>query len=336
MEWKKRGVRLLFLSAALTACLVGQAAAVPQQVIVGGGTVGIRMQTEGVMITAFDDTSAAKDAGLEPGDVICAINGREVTDAQTLRVLLSECGSSATVLANRNGKQVEVLLKSDKKSDTLTLGAYVRDSIAGIGTVTFYDPETGVYGALGHGISDQSTMSLLPLQSGILVPSSVVSVVQGRAGVPGQLQGAFDLRQTIGSVVANTNQGIFGVMDQAPEGSLVPVAERGEAETGSATILCNVNGTDTVAYDVEILRLYPNSSDGRNLLLEVTDERLLAATGGIVQGMSGSPILQNGKLIGAVTHVLVSDPTRGYGIFIDNMLETAEGLEAAGFQQDAA
>ena len=322
MEWKKRHMRCLALCVALAVLLVGQAwAAIPKQLIAGGHTVGIRMQTEGVVITGFDASgSAAEKAGLRAGDVIRMVNHTPVEDAAALRELLEESDGAATVEAERGDKTVEVLVQPQKDGE-VRLGAYIRDSIAGIGNVTFYDPETGLYGALGHGISDQSTMTLLPLHEGTLVESSVVSVVQGQVGAPGQLQGAFDLRQTVGSVTANTERGIFGTMEQAPEGELMPVAENSEITTGPAIILSNVDGKQTQAYTVEISRLYPFSKDSRNLLLQVTDERLLEKTGGIVQGMSGSPILQNGKIVGAVTHVLVNDPTRGYGIFAENMLK---------------
>ena len=318
-------MRKLVIFFALAAVLIGQAAAaLPQQLLAVGMAVGIQMQTDGVVITGFDPAgSAAERAGLKVGDVICAVNGTPSSDAATLRNQVSDCDGTLVVQAARKGKQVEVLVHPARRADGYCLGVYIRDAIAGIGTVTYYDPESGKFGALGHGISDQATGQVLPLASGSLISASVAAVVQGQAGAPGQLQGAFQPGRSIGTVTKNTAGGIFGNLYVRPVGQMVPVAPKKAVTTGEATILCNVNGNTVESYTVEISRLYPTDAEGRNLLLKVTDARLLAQTGGIVQGMSGSPILQNGKLIGAVTHVLVNDPTRGYGILIENMLDAA-------------
>jgi stage IV sporulation protein B len=206
----------------------------------------------------------------------------------------------------------------------MVLGANVRAEMAGIGTITYYDPATAVFGALGHGITDGVTQDLFPLDGGFLCKATIISTDRGQSGAPGMLQGAFDGQQQLGTVTKNTDQGIFGMLYEAPEGELLPVAQREEVEIGPAEVLCNVEGDTVARFSVEITRLYPmEDGTGRNMMIQVTDERLLEKTGGIVQGMSGSPILQNGKLVGAVTHVLVSDPEIGYGIFIETMLEAA-------------
>ena len=203
--------------------------------------------------------------------------------------------------------------------------------MAGIGTLTFYDPESSIFGALGHGINDVDTAQLMPLQSGTIMYSAVTDVKKGLSGAPGELHGTFDVARDMGHLYANTHSGIFGTLtDESVLGQQQPVeiAERSEVKTGPATILSNIAGEDVKEYQVEILHVYSAvEGETRNLMLKVTDPELLAQTGGIVQGMSGSPILQSGKLVGAVTHVLVNDPTRGYGILAENMLGMATWQE---------
>ena len=318
----KRVFRWLTAVALVAACSVS-AWAKPAMLIPGGQTVGIKLYSQGLVVTGFDQKSAARAAGLKKGDVILAVDGEEVRSAAALREQLDEERVVLTIL--RNGKETKL---SVKPTDTLhggRLGAYIRDSISGIGTVTYYDPDTGAFGALGHGVSDADTEKLLPLEAGVVVASSVAEVKKGMDGVPGELKGQFDVHSILGQVDGNTGKGIFGILQKPIPGEPLPLAQPDEVKTGSAVIRANVDGTDVQEYSVEILKIYPQEKDsGRNILLEITDQRLLSRTGGIVQGMSGSPIIQNGKLIGAVTHVLVNDPTRGYGIFIENMLEAAK------------
>ena len=189
--------------------------------------------------------------------------------------------------------------------------------------MTFYTEDGKAFGALGHGVSGTGGTELTPVTSGFVVSSSVSDVQKGSRGTPGMLKGVFDLSHAVGTVTENSARGIFGVMQTLPHKAAVPVAGPGAVRTGPAKILSNVKGAEICEYDVEIVRLMPEAQNGRDLLLRVTDPALLEATGGIVQGMSGSPILQDGRLVGAVTHVLVSDPTRGYGILIENMLDAA-------------
>ena len=207
------------------------------------------------------------------------------------------------------------------------LGAWIRDSMAGIGTVTFYCPDSGAFGALGHGINDVDTAKLMPLDSGSILPATVAGVEKGKAGDPGQLQGVFDTDSTLGLLSANTDGGVFGVMADSGwvEGAPMEAAVRDEVEPGEATILSNISGQRVEEYAIRIEKVFPQREDDcRDYLLKVTDPRLLEATGGIVQGMSGSPILQNGKIVGAVTHVLVDDPTSGYGIWVGRMLRQCD------------
>jgi stage IV sporulation protein B len=208
------------------------------------------------------------------------------------------------------------------------IGAWIRDSMAGIGTVTYYDPQTKTFGALGHGITDVDTAVLMPFSAGSVLPSTVKAVKRGEAGCAGELRGDFALDRELGTLDANTAAGIFGRMEAEDAewlwGQALPVASKGEVKPGRAAIRSNIRGDEVREYEIEILKVQSNAPDGRDLILSVTDPDLIAATGGIVQGMSGSPIIQDGKLVGAVTHVLLNDPTRGYGIFIENMLEAAK------------
>ena len=308
----------------LTASLYAQAAAaLPAYLIPGGNTVGIQMYTKGLVITELSDGSAAARAGLKKGDTILEVDGKTVDSAQTLTEGI-QSGQNVVLTVQRDGKQAEFLVVPEQTENGYRLGIYIRDSIAGIGTVTYYDPLTGEFGALGHGVNDLSGTRLLAMQKGILVASSVDEVRKGSRGTAGQLHGAFDVTRIIGTVEQNTARGLFGTMLNVPKRTALPVADSAQVKTGEASILSNVSGTTVEEYTVNIDRIFPDAKNGRNLLLTVTDKRLLEKTGGIVQGMSGSPIIQDGKLIGAVTHVLVNDPARGYGIFIENMLEATQ------------
>ena len=315
MKQVMRAAAALVLAAVLI-CPVGAA----RTVIPGGNTIGLHLQTDGVSVVEFYE-KAAENAGLERGDLICAVNGEPVQTVQELTQAVQKTGGRPMRLTVRRGeREFGVTLAAAKTQEGWRLGVFVRDSINGIGTVTYYDPATGQFGALGHGVSDGKY--LLSLRSGEVMPSAVTSVHRGERGEPGTLQGAVRDGSTNGEILENTPQGVFGKMEPM-KGEAVEVAEASEVHTGNAVIRSNVRGTQVEEFSVRIRALYPNEEADRNLLLEITDPELLELTGGIVQGMSGSPILQNGKLIGAVTHVLIDDPTRGYGIFIENMLDAA-------------
>ena len=324
---KQRRLLNFCLALALAAVLSVQAfAAVPAELVPVGAAVGIQIKTDGIVITGFDEHAPAREAGLRTGDVIRCVDGTAVEQAADLAAAVRQSGGrSLTISALRKGKSVEVAVTPEAKEGGWQMGIYIRDSIAGIGTVTFYDPRTGAYGALGHGISDGGSTQLLPLADGELIRAEVVGVNRGQKGKPGQLQGSFDTEDPIGTVERNTNAGIFGDLElDCDDELLLPVAAPSEIKVGAAKIRCMVCGDEICEYDVKIEKVCAEDVySGRNMIVKVTDPVLLKTTGGIVQGMSGSPIIQDGKLVGAVTHVLVNDPTTGYGIFIENMLDAA-------------
>ena len=308
-----------------------------RRVIPLGKAVGIKLFSDGVLVVGLspvetdDGTSyPGRDCGLKTGDVITHINGGDVDTIEEVQALVAQCEDEPlTIQAVRGQRQLRLTAAAVENSKGVyQLGVWLRDSMAGIGTMTFYDPDSGVFGALGHGINDVDTSMLMPLESGSIMPASVSEVKKGASGAPGELHGQFDLTRDLGTLYANTNLGIFGQMPQETVGSAIEpmeVAARSQVETGPATILSNIRGDEVEEFDVEITHLYPQGDGTRSMMIQVTDPALLEATGGIVQGMSGSPILQNGRLVGAVTHVLVNDPTRGYGILAENMVRQATG-----------
>ena len=341
MKWMtgKAGVRrgaALFFSALLAVSGLwstrAEAAGEKTRMLVPvGHTIGIKLFADGVVVIGLaqvETDSGARtpgvDCGLQVGDVIEEANGTQVESSEQFSRLL-QCGGTVDLSVSRNGEDLTLSARPVRDEDgTYRLGAWIRDSMAGIGTVTFYDPETGEFGALGHGITDSDTGLLMPLLDGAVMPSSVKAVKTGSAGTPGQLRGEFDLTRDIGQLSANTEWGVFGVFDDTGwiDAGAIPVAAAEEVCEGAAVIYANVSGDQVEEYTIEIVKVL-NAGGAQNLLLHVTDQKLIAKTGGIVQGMSGSPIVQNGKLVGAVTHVMVNDPTKGYGILIEKMLEAA-------------
>ena len=343
-----------FLAAALLLGLLGQggtramaaegptmgAPDSPRLLVPVGRAVGIKLFSDGVMVVGFSQIPAAgggavpaKTCGLREGDVITHINAAEVDTIEEVQAQLSQIGGEEmSIRAIRDGKPLQVTAQAVKCSTdgSYKLGAWLRDSMAGIGTITYYDPVTGEFGALGHGINDVDTALLMPLESGGILSATVTDVKKGAKGEPGELHGDFDLTADIGSLWANTSHGVFGLLSQKDLAQLKPmeVAAPDQVKTGRATIYSNIAGEEVCSYEVEITKLHPNATDGRDMTIKVTDPALLKATGGIVQGMSGSPIIQNGRLVGAVTHVLVGDPTQGYGILAENMLETAQAARS--------
>ena len=332
----------LFISVLLLLCTLSSPIALTSGVAADTGgkmliplgyTTGIKMFSDGVLIVGISYGSAntkspAGSAGLAPGDLITEINSVKITSAEDLKNIV-QSGAKLNISFIRNGSLKRVALTPEMSAEDgfLKIGAWVRDSMAGIGTLTFYDPDTGIFGALGHGINDVDTSALIPLLSGRLIRSSVSSIRKGDAGVPGELKGTFDTGHEYGTLFANTEQGVFGrarADELRTEFNAIPVADRREIKTGRATILSNIDGETVEEYEIEITRIYLDGSKApRDMSIEITDERLIEKTGGIVQGMSGSPIIQGGKLVGAVTHVLINHPKRGYAIFIDTMLTSA-------------
>ena len=292
--------------------------AVGDRVIPLGRAVGIKLFSDGVLVVGLSpvETGAGacypgRDCGLKAGDLITHIDGEEVDTIEEVQALVTRGeGEPLTIQAMRGQKQVQLKAAAVANSQGVyQLGVWLRDSMAGIGTMTFYDPETGAFGALGHGINDVDTAMLMPLEKGSIMAATVSDVKKGACGQPGELHGQFDLTGDLGVLSANTEQGVFGRLERcAMAEGLVPmeVASRKEVREGEATILSNVRGDKVEEFRVEITHVEKKMTDSRSLMLRVTDPELLAVTGGIVQGMSGSPIIQEGRLIGAVTHVCVN------------------------------
>ena len=294
-----------------------------QRLVPVGQVIGLQLYNDTVTVAAYDDVlgGAARAAGLKIGDQIVKINDTPITCAEDVRSALDSCGEELNLTVTRGGKQRALTMTPKQTEAGPRMGVFLRQGIAGIGTVTWYDPDTGAFGALGHGVCDNG--GLLKMTRGSAYDAAVTEVKKGRSGDPGQLKGTARSMEPIAPLLRNTAQGVFGVTPRGWRGEALPVAEYAQIHTGPASIRAQVCG-DVQEYSVEILKIYPQTrSDCRNFLLKVTDPELLRATGGIVQGMSGSPIIQDGQLIGAVTHVLVNDPTAGYGIYIRNMLNAA-------------
>jgi stage IV sporulation protein B len=301
----------------------------------GGQSIGVALKTQGALVVgtstilSSDGTSGnpAREAGIVAGDVIRSVGGIEVEDAAHLSELINEAEGTITVEVMREGvmQQLELIPRQDAQDGKMRLGMWVRDSTAGVGTLTFYDPRSESFGALGHAITDIDTRTRLLVREGEIMLSKIVDVKVGTKGNPGELRGSFSSDDAIGSINKNCEYGIFGQAYQKINNSLypegLPVALQEEVHTGPAEILTTIDGNGVQSYGCEILRLQPQDSPAqRGMVINITDERLLSATGGIVQGMSGSPIIQDGRIVGAVTHVLVNDPTKGYGMFIEWML----------------
>ncbi len=325
---------------ALSVCVTAVADSEPSSVggvkslIPGGMAFGVKFFTDGAVVlgttgveTASGMQSPAKDAGLKAGDIIIRAGGAEFESANELTEIISGTGGRDIVIAYlRDGIEhtATVTPARDVESGTYRMGVFVRDSTAGIGTVTFIDPETLDFGGLGHGIYDSETGSLLPLARGAVVDVEITDVVKSQKNSPGELNGSFG-SVGVGDLWDNSEEGVFGRYKKLPEGAkeAIPIASRDELNEGKAYILTTLSDKTVKEYEIEIEHIYNQSGSTKNFLIHVTDEALLSKTGGIVQGMSGSPIIKDGKLVGAVTHVIVNDPTRGYGICIENMLHTA-------------
>ena len=312
----------------------------PRVLIPGGQAIGVAIRTQGVLVVGAGDNG--RDS-LREGDMILSVNGVPLLESAMLTEAVNAAqGQPLSLRISRGGQENDLLLtpRYDESSRAWRLGVWVRDSTAGVGTLTYYDPATGAYGALGHAITDSDTGSLLPVREGALMQAEIVDVRRGQRGAPGELRGSFLREQvTLGTVQVNTALGIYGRLEAPaasalyPEG--LPTASRGQVHTGAATILSTIAGQEACEYAIEITQVSRQSAAApKSMVLRVIDERLLSSTGGIVQGMSGSPILQDGRIVGAVTHVFVSDPTQGYGVFIDWMLQQSDALSAQ--QSEAA
>ena len=301
-------------------------------VIPMGKAIGMKMYTEGVLVVGMSEIEGQKpyeNSGIEAGDQIIEVNNKKVSSTDEL----IEC------VNNSNGNNVEIKYISEQEEKTANLepvktseneyklGLWVRDAAAGVGTLTFYEPSTGQFGALGHGINDVDTYELIDIASGELVTTKILEIVKGADGAPGEMRGSIDNGTTIGRITKNTSFGVYGNVENfykinQNNAKEVEVANRTEIKTGKAEILCELENGQTNSYEIEIQKIFlDNNENNKSMLIKITDEELLEKTGGIIQGMSGAPILQNGKFIGAVTHVLVNDSEMGYAVFGDLMIK---------------
>ena len=298
----------------------------------GGIPFGIKFITEGVLIVGFCDfktgnttVNPSSAAGLKIGDRILSINSKKLTSAEELTKIVEESGGKPLeVIYNRNGGEKKTILTpifSENEGGYKT-GIYVKDSGAGIGTVSYIDPETLEFGGLGHGICEGESGQLIPISKGSVVDVNISGIKKGAIGAPGELKGYFNSGR-VGSLLVNNNCGVFGAFAKVPSGlpsKPLSIGLKEDLKNGKAYIYTTLDGCTPKKYEIEICNIKLSETQGKCFTVKVTDKALLEKTGGIVQGMSGSPIIQNGKLVGAVTHVLINDPTTGYGIFIENML----------------
>ena len=300
-----------------------------------GAPFGMKIYTDGVLIIDISDVDSkdgyikpAKLAGLNIGDFIVSINGQKVyTNEDVARLIEASNGKEMQLVIKRDNIIKNIVLKPilSKSTGLYKAGIWVRDSSAGIGTLTFYCPSTKVLCGLGHSVNDNDTGKILTISSGEIVGADIVSFTKAQKGTPGELHGRLHA-QKMASFSLNCEKGVYGIcMSEIKNGELMKVALKQEIQNGEAYVLCTINGGTPQKYKCKVSIIKSNTQT-QNLLVEITDSELLSITGGIVQGMSGSPIIQNGKLIGAVTHVLIDEPNKGYGIFAENMLETAQSV----------
>lgn len=300
-----------------------------------GTPFGIKMFASGAMVVGYSDIytatgyqNPAKTAGLKMGDVILSIAGEATrTNEDVSAALQTLAGAPAEVVYQRNGEEYRTMLTAvyDNTVGAWRTGMWVRDSSAGIGTMTFVDPATSIFAGLGHSIHDVDTDTTISLRKGEIVEVEITGATAGSPGSPGELKGRFVSNIPTGEILANSETGVYGTVNGYFKGVETEVALAQEVQTGEAQLYTTIDGSEPQLYTVTIEKISLNSENpNRNMVIRVTDPRLLSATGGIVQGMSGSPILQNGRFVGALTHVLINDPTRGYVIFAENMLNAAD------------
>jgi stage IV sporulation protein B len=294
-------------------------------IIASGDNIGIKLKTNGVLVIGTYDVKGkdpALEAGIKVGDIIFKINDKKISSIDDITSIIS---------SNREASIKIGYIRDDKEyTSTLILvnnktGLYLKDTITGIGTLTFIDPETKKFGALGHEIIDSLSGKIVESISGEIFESSITSITPSRDGTPGEKNASFNSSEVVGSIIENTNKGIFGMYGNNIDTSILyKVAKLDDIKVGKAKIRTVIDGNEVSEYEIKILKVSATNDKTRNIIFEITDKSLLAKTGGIIQGMSGSPIIQDGYIIGAVTHVVVDDPSKGYGILITNMLEEAE------------
>lgn len=297
-----------------------------------GEAIGMKLYTEGVLVVGMSEIEGKKpyeNSGIQEGDRIIQINENDISNTtELMQEVNASYGNEINIKYIHDEETVTTSIKPTKDSNNeYKLGLWVRDAAAGVGTLTFYEPSTGMFASLGHGILDVDTSDLITIANGELVTTNILSIQKGEKGTPGEIKGTIESGYTIGQISKNTPFGVYGILNTPSYLSISPndaieVLSRDEIQIGKAEIICELENGKREYYTIEIQKIFTgNNEDNKSMLLKVTDERLLEKTGGIVQGMSGAPIIQNGKFVGAVTHVLVNDPTMGYGVFGDIMIK---------------
>lgn len=304
-----------------------------------GNAVGLKLYTSGVLVVGMSEVEGSdnnkykpyENTGIKEGDMLIEANGDTLTcTADLLNTVNESKGNDLSLKYVRNGETITTSITPIKTGDNkFKLGLWVRDAAAGVGTVSFYEPSTGTFAALGHGIQDVDTESLINIAKGDFVTAEIISIVKGKKGSPGKIQGSIENSTVVGEVYKNTEFGVYGKVTNVSAlgidvSKAMEIANRDEIHLGSAKIICTLENNKTKEYDVEIEKIYKNNNqNNKSMLVKVTDSELIEKTGGIIQGMSGSPIIQNNKVIGALTHVLVNDPEMGYAVFADLMIKQA-------------
>ncbi|MGM9881226.1 MAG: SpoIVB peptidase [Bacilli bacterium] len=331
MFFKNLKNKFLLLTFITTLIIPSSAFAYSDYIIAGGENIGIELNSKGILVVGTYEVNGknpAKEANLQNGDKIVKINEKEVSNIEEmLNVIESSTNKESLLLTYIRGEKEHNTTLNLQKSDNniYKTGLYVKDSITGVGTLTFIDPNTKLFGALGHEIIEKNTGQKLEIKDGKIYSSTVTSITRSDNGRPGEKNAKYDSNMVFGSVFENTSQGIFGnYTNSIPQKKLYQVGTVDKITTGDAKILTVIEEENVEEFTINILKVNGNLNSSKNILFEVTDNKLLKNTGGIVQGMSGSPIIQNDYIIGAVTHVVVDDPTKGYGILITKMLEEAE------------
>ena len=310
---------------------------VPKTKVIPIGTaIGMKLYTKGVLVVGMSQIKDENDekkrpyenSGIEQGDTIIAINNNEVSNTNELiEEVNNSNGNAITVKYEKNNETLETSITPVKSGNEYKLGLWVRDAAAGVGTLTFYEPNTNSFMALGHGISDIDTEKIVDIASGELITASILTIKKGVKGTPGEIRGTIENGNNIGKIGKNTNLGVYGTVTNKNYLDIsgmeeMEVATRSEIQEGKAQIICQLDNNGRKTYEIEIEKIYlANNTDNKSMLIKVTDKELLEKTGGIIQGMSGAPVIQNGKFVGAVTNVLVNDPTQGYAIFGDMMIK---------------
>lgn len=310
---------------------------IPKTTVIPVGTaIGMKLYTKGVLVVGMSQIDTEnnekkkpyENSGIEQGDTILEVNNNQIENTEDLiKEVNNSKGNAITIKYLRENKTMETSITPVKSKEEYKIGLWVRDAAAGVGTLTFYEPSTNLFMALGHGISDIDTEKIVDIASGELITANIISIIKGKKGSPGEVRGTIESGNSIGKIYKNTNFGVYGTVTNknsilSNSSEELEVASRDEIKEGKAQIICQLDNSGRKIYDIEIEKIYiTNNQDNKSMLIKITDEELLEKTGGIIQGMSGAPVIQNGKFIGAVTNVLVNDPTQGYAVFGDILIK---------------